>query len=65
MNEFRTSEEDSPTFEEVYPRYEFAPLVAIALALGGWLAGLRDRVKHARRARVQRSEAPGPAAPAS
>jgi hypothetical protein len=65
MKGFPTSEDERPTFEETYPRYEFAPLVAIALALGGWLAGLRDRVKHARRARVQRPEAPGPAAPAS
>ena len=24
-------------FEEVYPHYEFAPLVALALALGGWV----------------------------
>jgi len=65
MNEFPTSEDERPTFEETYPRYEFAPLVAIALALGGRLAGLRDRVKHARRARVQGPEAQRPAAPAS
>jgi hypothetical protein len=66
MKEFRTSEEDRPTFEETYPRHEFAPLVAIALALGGWLAGLkRERVKHAPRARVQTPDASGPAAPAT
>lgn len=66
MNEFRISEDERPTFEETYPRHEFAPLVAIALALGGWLAGLqRDRVKHAPRARVQTPKASGPAAPAT
>jgi hypothetical protein len=66
MNKFRTSEDDRPTFEETYPRYEFAPLVTIALALGGWLAGLqRDRVKRPPRTRVQTPEAPGRAARAS
>ena len=63
MNDLRTSKDDRPTFEETYPRYEFAPLVTIALALGGWLAGLqRDRVKRAPRARMQTTEAQGPAA---
>jgi hypothetical protein len=66
MNQFRTSEEDRPTFEETYPRYEFAPLVTIALALGGWLASLkRDRVKRAPRAEARTPETSGPAAPAT
>ena len=66
MKEFRTSEDERSTFEETYPRYEFAPLVAIALALGGWVAGLRrDRAKHAPRAEARTSEASGPAAPAT
>jgi hypothetical protein len=66
MNQFRTSEGDRPTFEETYPRHEFAPLVAIVLALGGWLAGLRrNRVERAPEARAQTPEAPRPAARAS
>ena len=65
MNEFRTSEDDRATFEETYPRHEFAPLVAIALALGGWLARQRDPVRHAPRTRVRRPEATKPAAHAS
>jgi hypothetical protein len=65
MKQFRTSEDERPTFEETYPRYEFAPLVTIALAVGGWLAGQRDRVKPGPRARMKTPQAPGTAAPAS
>ena len=65
MKQFRTSEDERPTFEETYPHYEFAPLVTIALAVGGWLAGQRDRIKRAPRARMETSEAREPAAPAS
>jgi hypothetical protein len=65
MNQFRTSEDERPTFEETYPRYEFAPLVTIALALGGWLAGQRERAKSAPRIRMETPEAPRPTAPAS
>ena len=31
------------TFEESYPRYEFAELVRLALAAGAWLVGVRRR----------------------
>ena len=37
MKEFRTGDDDRPTFEESYSRYPFAPLVAMGLALGAWL----------------------------
>ena len=47
MNRLQTSEDRRPTFEETYPRYEFAPLVTIVLALGDWLAARRDRAKRA------------------
>lgn len=50
--EERRSEGDSadraPTFEETYPRYEFAELVRLAMALGAWLGGVRRRVNWGR-----------------
>ena len=46
--------------------YDLTPLVAIVLALGGWLAGLRrHRVEQAPRGMAQASEAPGPEAHAT
>jgi hypothetical protein len=65
MDESRASEDHRATFEETYPRYEFAPLVAIALALGNWLAGQRNRARRAPPTRVRTPEATGPAAHAS
>lgn len=66
MNQYREREADRPTFEDSYPMYDFAPLVAIALALGGWIAGLqRARATQAPRAMAQASEAWGPEAPAT
>ena len=32
-------------FEEAYPRYEFAELVRLALAMGAWLVDTRRRVQ--------------------
>lgn len=32
-----------PRFEEVYPRYEFAPLVRLALVSAAWLKARRAR----------------------
>ena len=60
MSGFETSKEDNhPTFEETYPRYEFAPLVLLAMALGAWLAGLtRSELKR------PASSGPGSTAPA-
>lgn len=50
MNEYREREAERPTFEDTYPMYDFAPLVAIILALGGWIAGLQ-RSRHSGAAR--------------
>jgi hypothetical protein len=64
MNGFRESKRNRPTFEDSCPMYDLTPLVAIVLALGGWLAGLRRRrIEHAPRAIAQESEAPGQAHP--
>ena len=66
MNEYREREADRPTFEDTYPMYDFAPLVAIILALGGWIAGLqRARATQAPRAVAQASEGSGPEAHAT
>jgi hypothetical protein len=37
------------TFEETYPRYEFAELVRLALAAGAWLVKVRRRIGRRRR----------------
>ena len=60
MSSVETSGQDNhPTFEETYPRYEFAPLVLLAMALGAWLAGLpRGELKRPARS------GPGSTAPA-
>jgi hypothetical protein len=63
MNRFRESNSDRPRFEDSNPIYDLTPLVAIVLALGGWLAGLRrHRGEQAQRGIAQASEAPGPKA---
>jgi hypothetical protein len=36
------------TFEETYPRYEFAELVRLTLAAAGWVVGMRRRVQRRR-----------------
>jgi hypothetical protein len=52
--------------EDSNPIYDLTPLVAIVLALGGWLAGLRrHRVEQAPRGMAQASDAPEPRAHAS
>ena len=33
------------TFENTYPRYEFAELVRLALAAGAWLVKMRGRLE--------------------
>ena len=38
-------DDDPPTFEETYPKYEFSELVRRALALGACIAGMRRRPK--------------------
>jgi hypothetical protein len=66
MNRVRESKGDRPRVEDSNPIYDFTPLVAIVLALGGWLAGLRrHRVEQAPRGMAQASDAPEPRAHAS
>ena len=48
-----------PTFEETYPRYEFAELVRLALVLAAWLVRGRRRLEARRAPRVSRSPLPG------
>ena len=49
------------TFEETYPRYEFAEMVRIGLVLAEWLAaGAEWLAKVSRRARAPRFGSPAP-----
>ena len=41
-------DDDPPTFEKTYPKYEFSELVRLAIALGAWIAGMRRRAKASR-----------------
>jgi hypothetical protein len=43
------------TFETTYPRYEFAPLVDIAIALGGGLKRLVSAIRRTRPGTVDTS----------
>ena len=40
MSDFHSSKDKRPTFEETWPRYEFAEMVRIGLAIGDWIARL-------------------------
>ena len=40
MTDFDAVGHGHPTFEETYPRYEFAPLVLLGLVAGAWLVRL-------------------------
>ena len=51
------------TFEETYPRYEFAQLVRLALAAGAWLAKVRRRLQ-GRRPDISGRPSPGEISPA-
>jgi len=53
-----------PTFEETYPRYEFAELVRLALAFAGWLVKGRRRLEMRRPPGVSRQPLPGGTSPA-
>ena len=53
-----------PTFEETYPRYEFAELVRLTVALAAWLAKGRRRLALRRRSRGSRDQLPGGTHPA-
>jgi hypothetical protein len=63
---FRRGEGEAPhhaSFEETYPRYEFAELVRLTLAAAAWLVGMRRRVER-RRSDVSRRPSPGEMNPA-
>jgi hypothetical protein len=51
------------SFEETYPRYEFAELVRLALAVGAWLVEVRGRIAR-RRPDVSGRPLPGEMNPA-
>jgi hypothetical protein len=51
------------TFEETYPRYEFAELVRLTLAAAAWLVGMRRRLE-GRRPNVSGRPLPGNMTPA-
>ena len=51
------------TFEETWPRYEFAELVRLALAAGAWLVKVRRRLAR-RQARISSESLPGEIKPA-
>ncbi len=38
----RQPKDSGPSFEETYPHYPFAELVRLAIAVGGWLARVRQ-----------------------
>ena len=38
-------DDDPPTFERTYPKYEFSELVRMAIAVGAWITGIRRRAK--------------------
>ena len=50
------------TFEETWPRYEFAELVRLALAAGAWLVKVRRLAR--RQARISSESLPGEIKPA-
>lgn len=51
------------TFEQTWPRYEFAELVRLGLALGGWLVNVRRRLER-RGSNVSSRPLPGEMNPA-
>jgi hypothetical protein len=59
-----------PSFEETYPRYEFAEMVRIGLVLADWLAAAAvwlaqaGRRLHSRRSGAASSSSPGEMHPA-
>jgi hypothetical protein len=38
-------DDDPPTFEKTYPKYEFSELVRMAIALSAWISGIRRRAE--------------------
>jgi hypothetical protein len=65
MSDFHSSKDKRPTFEETWPRYEFAEMVRIGLVIGDWIARLRRRRTVAMPTRAEPSRRTGPTAPAT
>ena len=66
MSDSDASQNRSPTFEETFPRYEFAGLVRLCILVGAWLGRLRrTRRLGAWRARAALRREKRPTAPAS
>ena len=69
MSDSQTPEDKRPTFDEVfertYQRHEFAEIVRIGLAIGDWIAGLRQSRAVARPAKAEPRPDGRPAAPAT
>jgi hypothetical protein len=65
MSDFHSSKDKRATFEETWPRYEFAEMVRIGLAIGDWIARLRDRRTVAMPSGAEPSRRTGPTAAAT
>jgi hypothetical protein len=67
MSDIHAPGDKRPTFEETYPRYEFAEMVRIGLLIGDWIARLRRRRPRTVPAlsTVEPSRGTGPTAPAT
>jgi hypothetical protein len=66
MSDIHAPGDKRPTFEETYPRYEFAEMVRIGLAIGDWIARLRRRPRSIPvLSTVEQSRKTGPTAPAT
>jgi hypothetical protein len=66
MSDIHAPGDKRPTFEETYPRYEFAEMVRIGLLIGDWIARLRGRPRTAPvLSTVEQSRKTGPVAPAT
>jgi hypothetical protein len=66
MSDIHAPGDKRPTFEETYPRYEFAEMVRIGLLIGDWIARLRGRPRTTPvLSTVEPSRKTGPAAPAT
>jgi hypothetical protein len=65
MSDFHSPEDKRPTFEETWPRYEFAEMVRIGLLIGDWIARLRRPRAVAAPTTTEPARGTGPTAPAT
>jgi hypothetical protein len=65
MSDIHAPGDKRPTFEETWPRYEFAEMVRIGLLIGDWIARLPRRRTVPVLSTVEPSRKTGPAAPAT